>query len=321
VNGSSPTSGKADLRARYDAFVECSPQGSIFARSWWLDAVAPKRWRMNCAEKGDELVAAWPTLVGRSRYGAMHLGPPLSPFLGPLLPPGEGHRRRAREIEAVGLLLDAIGPYAHLEARCSPAYDYWTPLRWRGFTQTTLYTWRIEPLGDLDAVFAGFSEKARGHIRAAEKRGVVVGDAPLEEFLDLHERRGRRPQNDLVRRVDAAAAERGARDIVVARDPEGTARAGCYLVHDERYTYYLLSATDGQVRGSGPLVVWESIKRAAARGNGFDFEGSVLPHVEPFVRGFGGAPTPYSIVRHTPSRGLRAERSVKRALRTLADRL
>jgi len=275
---------------------------------------------MNCVEKGEELVAAWPTVVQRGRFGTLHLGAPLCPFLGPLLPPGEGHRRRSREIEAIGLLLDAIGPYAHLEARCNPAFDYWTPLRWRGFTQTTLYTWRLEELDDLDAVFAGFGEKARGHIRAAEKRGVVVGDAALDEFLELHEKRGRRPHTDAVRRVDAAASERNARDILVARGASGAPCAGCYLVHDQRHTYFLMSATTGEVRGAGSAVVWESVKRAAARGNGFDFEGSVLPHVEPFVRSFGGTPTPYSIVRHTPSLGARTERAAKRTLRRLAER-
>src|SRR5205809_2610646 len=62
MNGSSPTSADAELRARYDLLVERSPQGSIFATSWWLDAVAPGGWRMHCAEKGEELVAAWPTV-------------------------------------------------------------------------------------------------------------------------------------------------------------------------------------------------------------------------------------------------------------------
>jgi len=317
MNGSSTTSADAELRERYDLLVERSPEGSVFVTSWWLDAVAPEGWRMHCAEKGDELVAAWPTVPRQQRFGTMHLGAPLCPFLGPLLPPGEGHRRRSREIEAIGLMLEAFGPYAHLEARCNPAYDYWTPLRWRGFTQTTLYTWRIEDLTDLEAVFAAFGEKARGHIRAAERRGVVVGDADLDEFLELHEQRGRRPHTDAVRRVDAAASRRGARDILVARDADGVPCAGCYLVHDSRYSYFLMSATTGRVRGAGSAVVWESIKRAAVRGNAFDFEGSVLPHVEPFVRSFGGTPTPYSIVRHTPSRGLRLERTAKRTLRQL----
>ena len=62
------------------------------------------------------------------------------------------------------------------------------------------------------------------------------------------------------------------------------------------------------------LVLWEAIKRASERGTAFDFEGSMLSHVEPFVRSFGGVPTPYSIVRHTPSTVVRVGRTLKRTL-------
>lgn len=323
MSSSAPTSTEADLRARYDEFVARSPEGSVFATSWWLDAVVGDRWRMHTVEKGDELVAAWPTVVRSSRWGAVHLGARLTPFLGPLLPPGSGARQRSREVEAVELLLERLGPYAHVEARCNPAFDYWTPLRWHGFTQTTLYTWRLRELGEPDEIFRSFGEKTRGHIRAAEKQGLAVERASLAEFLELHERRAETHEGretspvETVERIDAAADAREARDILLARDEKGRARAGCYLVHDDRFTYYLMSATDGEVRGSAALVVREAVALAAERGTGFDFEGSMLPRVEPFVRGFGGVPTPYSVVRHTPSRGLRVERALKRTLRAL----
>ncbi len=63
------------------------------------------------------------------------------------------------------------------------------------------------------------------------------------------------------------------------------------------------------------LVMWAGIERAAARGTGFDFEGSMLRHVERFVRSFGGVPTPYSIVRKTPSRPFRVAIGGKRGAR------
>ncbi len=320
---SPPTSETAEGRSRYDDLVARSPQGSIFATSWWLDAVAPGRWRMHTVEKGQELIAAWPTVVRSSRWGPLHVGAGLTPFLGPVLPPGDGARRRAREIEAIELLLEEIGSYAHLEARCNPAFDYWTPLRWRGFTQTTRYTWRLPQKDDGEEVLRLFGEKARGHIRAAEKHGVTAEEAPLTEFLDLRDREAEQHgirlimSRDAVARIDAVAQERGAREILVARDADGQGRAGAYLVHDDDFTYYLMSCTDGEVRGSAALVIQEAVKRAAARGTGFDFEGSMLRPVEQFVRSFGSVPTPYSVVRHTPSRGFRAERGLKRVARRL----
>jgi hypothetical protein len=280
--------------------------------SWWLDAVAPGRWRAHELRDGESIVAAWPTVVDTMRLGVVHRGAPLTPFLGPLLPAGEGARRRSRELKLVEELLEQFGSFAHLEARCNPAFDYWTPLRWHGFQQTTNYTWRLTDLSDLDAVFAGFRENIRGHVRAAEKSGTTVVEASLDDFLELHRRRfDRDPQG--VDRIDAAAAARGARTILVARDSDGVARAGGYFVHDERFTTYLLAATDAEVRGAASLVLWEAIKRAAERRTAFDFEGSMLRHVESFVRSFGGVPTPYSIVWCTPSPPLRVIRTVKRA--------
>lgn len=311
---SRPVSTAQAVASPYDELVATSPQGSVFCTSWWLDAVAPGSWSTHELEENGRVVAAWPTVVRRTRVGEIHGGAPLTPFLGPLLPPGEGARRRSRELKLVEALLERIGTYAHLESRCNPAFDYWTPLRWHGFEQTTNYTWRLPDLGDVDAVFSGFRENIRGHVRSAEKNGMSVDEGTLDEFLDIHHRRFSRDPVG-IRAIDAAASSRSARTILIARDADGQARAGGYFVHDERFTTYLLAATDAEVRGAASLVLWEAIRRTAERGAGFDFEGSMLRQVESFVRSFGGVPTPYSIVWHTPSAVMRAARSVKRTLR------
>jgi hypothetical protein len=297
----------------YDEFVAASPQGSIFCTSWWLDAVAPGRWRPHELRDGERIVAAWPTVVERTRLGVVHRGAPLTPYLGPLFLPGEGARRRSRELKLAEELLSTLGPFAHLEARCNPAFDYWTPLRWHGFRQTTNYTWRLLDLADVEAVFAGFRENIRGHVRAAERNGTTVAEGTLADLLEVHRRRFDRDP-EAIDRLEAAAAMHEARTILIARDADGRARAAGYFVHDDRFTTYLLAATDAEVRGAAALVLWEAIKRASERGTAFDFEGSMLRPVESFVRSFGGVPTPYSIVWRTPSAPVGIARTVKRAL-------
>jgi hypothetical protein len=321
MSGSSSTSAEPDQatgETPYDGVVSRSPQGSIFAASWWLDAVAPGRWRPHLVEG-----AAWPTVVRGSRFGDVHVGAPLTPYLGPLLTPGEGVHRRSREIEQLEALLAEIGSCAHVDAACNPAFDYWTPLHWHGFSQTTYYTWRLPALGDTEAVFAGLRENVRREVRKARKQGLVVAEGTLPDYLAVHERTAERQARlDAARAnaavlegIDAAAGEREARTILVARDEGGRIHAGGYFVHDARWTYYLAGGSDAELRTSGAasLVMWEAIERAAARGTGFDFEGSMLRHVERFFRAFGGVPTPYSIVRWTPSRAFAAVRGVKRA--------
>jgi hypothetical protein len=304
-----------DNRAAYDDLVRRSPQGSVFASSWWLDAVAGGSWQPHLVEDAGDL-AAWPTVVTPTRLGEVHGGAELTPFLGPLLPPGEGARRRSKEVAWVERLAEELAGAAHVDARCSPAFDYWTPLQWHGFRQTTHYTWRLEELSDADAVLAGVRSKARSDMRAAA-RELAVEEGTLGDFLALHAARfeGRRPTSGgVLERIEPAAAVRDARTILLARDGEGRVRAGAYLVHDARWTTYLVAATDG-TRGAAALVVAEGIRRAAARGTGFDFEGSMLRNVESFVRSFGGTPTPYSIVSRTGSRPFAALRGAKRAAR------
>ena len=173
--------------ADYDELVSASPQGSIFATSWWLDAVADGRWRANTLSEGGGVVAAWPTVVRKTRWGEVHAGAPLTPYLGPLFAPRDSElRRREEEVKRLEQLAEALGEAAHIEAACNPAFDYWTPLRWHGFTQTTRYTWRFPRLDDLDGILARARENIRREIRKAEKRGITVDDGSLEDFQNVH---------------------------------------------------------------------------------------------------------------------------------------
>ena len=106
-----------------------------------------------------------------------------------------------------------------------------------------------------------------------------------------------------MRRIATAVDAHDAGEILVARDDAGRAHSAAMFVRDESTTWYLLGASDTELRSSGSasLLMWEGIRAAGARGTAFDFEGSMLRHLERFVRNFGGEPVSYSIVRHTPS--------------------
>lgn len=317
----------------YDELVASSPQGSVFASSWWLDAVAPGRWRTNAVAVSGSLVAAWPTVVRPTRFGPVHEGAPLSPFLGPLFGPSESSsraRRHAAEIEYLERLLVELGDFAHLDARCNPAFDYWAPLAWHGFTQTTHYTWRLADPSDLERVWAGLRENIRREVRKARKRGVQVGEGSLADLAAVQRQTAERQDRaraaglsrDALRRIEEAAEPLGRRSILVARDPEARAHAAGYFVWDSGHTYYLVGGSDAEMRTSGAssLLLWTAIEHAAARGTAFDFEGSMLPHVERFFRAFGGEPVPYSIVRSSRSRALRLAAGGKRVARRIRGR-
>ncbi len=100
---------------------------------------------------------------------------------------------------------------------------------------------------------------------------------------------------NLVRKLDAACAERACRKIFFAEDPEGKIHAAIYIVWDEYSAYYLMGGGDPELRTSGAtsLAMWEAIKFASRVTKSFDFEGSMIESVERFFRGFGATQTPY----------------------------
>jgi hypothetical protein len=320
----------SESHAPYDVFVAESPQGTLFCNSWWLDAAAgPGGWRhADVCDADGRLVATWPAALRRTRYGDVLTGAPLTPCLGPLLSAGDGRKRRSREVDQLERLADALKPYAHVEARCSPALDYWTPLAWHGFSQTSHYTWRLEDVSDEEATFARLQDSTRRQVSKAQRLGLVAEHGSVDDLVALQrktferqEAEGPGPPEALVRRIAAAVTAHGAGEILVARDDAGQTHSAAMFVHDERTTWYLLGGSDTELRASGSasLLMWEGIRAAGGRRTAFDFEGSMLRHVERFVRNFGGEPVPYSIVRHTPSRQWRYRaaggRLARRALR------
>ena len=64
---------------------------------------------------------------------------------------------------------------------------------------------------------------------------------------------------------------------------------------DKESSYNLVLGVDENLRSSGAaqLLMWEAIKLASDHVKSFNFEGSMLPHVEPVFRHFGGRRVPY----------------------------
>lgn len=323
------TATRNDRMTAWDKLVASSRQGSIFASSWWLDAVAPNAWDVTLIGPADKPTAGWPTVRSSSRFGTVHTGARLTPYLGPILrEPSTAYRRYTDQVALVEELVAEMGDIAHIEARCHPAFEYWTALKWHDFSQTTSYSWRLDDMAAEDEVLAGIRGGTRRAITKAADQ-LTVEDGSLEDFLAVqrstHERKGvdsGAGHEALVRRIDAAASQRDARTIVIVRDSDGEVHAGCYLVHDAHTTYYLMGGVNEQRRGDGGagLAVWEGIRRSIAADRDFDFEGSMLPGVERFFRTFGGRPVPVSTVRATPSKGYRSATAAKRAGKRITRR-
>lgn len=298
----------------------------VFCQPWWLQAVAPDRWDVAVAMRGHEVAAVWPYAyrIRLRRYRLIEI-PELTFYLGPWLRSSTAKyaRRLAEEKDLIGELVDALPPFAVFQQWLHPSVGNWLPLYWKGFSQTTRYTYRYEATADLDAIWAEVRENIRTDIRKAARQLAVVEETDPIRFLALQRATFARQglplpfSADTLQRLDRECAARRARTILVAVDSRGRAHSAVYLVSDRRTMYSLLRASDPDLRasGAGSLVVWECIRRAAAAGKAFDFLGSWVEPIERFVRAFGARQTAFFEIGKATSPVVRGYRALYRCCR------
>jgi lipid II:glycine glycyltransferase (peptidoglycan interpeptide bridge formation enzyme) len=222
-------------------------------------------------------------------------------------------------------LIEQLPEFAAFHQLFHPAITNWLPFFWRGFEQTTSYTYRIEDTSDVKKLWSETRENVRTDVKKAQKLVKVDDSADLESFLRLHwltfSRQGKAPPHSeaALRAMDRACAGQNARKILVAKGDNGEAHAGAYLVSDQQCVYYLLGGGDPKLRNSGAtsLVIWEAIRWASEQGKSFDFEGSTVESIERFVRAFGGRQTPVFQIRKMPSKIVWLYRFLHRQARAL----
>ncbi|MCW2962531.1 MAG: hypothetical protein JWM25_1399 [Thermoleophilia bacterium] len=325
------SSSPATDRTDYDAFLATSRQRTIFAEGWWLDAAtgSAEAWRPNLLRDDAGAVrAAWPLATREWRLGDIGAGARYTPFLGPQLP-AKGSNAADQASADVALLDDlatSLHLYEHVEAACAPELDYWTPLHWHDYTQTTRTTWRIDAGQSLDEVRAGLRSERKRNLKAATAAEFVAGTGTIDDLLTACAATFERQEADVpgevvLRRLAEAALERGRGEVLTVRTASGELASAGLFVFDDRWTWNLANGhleVDGGQRGAPTLLQWTAIEHALARGTGFDFEGSMIRPIERFVRGFGGRPVSYSVVRRSSpdwARTVARKRLVKRLLR------
>jgi CelD/BcsL family acetyltransferase involved in cellulose biosynthesis len=309
---------------------ETTCANAIFQQPWWLDALAPGRWDESTVERGGRIVARLPFVVrGRGRLRVLTM-PPLTQTLGPWVESTAAKPAEAlSEEHSLLQALEAGLPAAEVfDQHFSPAMLNALPFYWQGYRLEVAYTYRLTGLDSEEALWDALRSTARTQIRKARTRVQVRDDLGLDQlyavWAKMFERLGRRPpvSLDVLDRLDTACAARDARAMLFAQDDAGRVHAVAYTVWDEHAAYYLLGGVDPAFRSSaaGSLLIWESIMRARAATDVFDFEGSMIEPVERFFRTFGAQQTPYLRVVRARLRA-RAALSARAGAMRLATRV
>jgi hypothetical protein len=270
-----------------------------------VNSLGPEAHRIGVYGRGGQLVGGFVVGLGRKAGFRIVRNPPFCQTAGPFW--DERATSAIGRLEERRRVLDAMAEFLEpgrglsLVGLSSSAEDV-LPFRWRGFKCVVEYTYRLPLIEEGDGFLKCYDGSVRNDIRKARRDGLeaVVG-LDLDGIASL--------QEEALRREGAAGAHAlpGVRKFAeetpdaftVLVPGEGGVLAGCLVLGAHGTAYYLLgghrrSGGKGAHHGAGALALHTAIAEAARRGfRTFDFEGSTIPRVEEFVRGFGGALTPY----------------------------
>jgi hypothetical protein len=289
--------------SQWDSFVDRSPQGDVFCYSWWLEAITKSHYKIIALFENNEIVAGMPLAFDDENFINQ---PPVTRTLGILYKPEDylsRYRKASDQRKWQTALVEQLPLENFIQMCMHHNFTDWLPFRWKGFRQTTRYTYLLyyenKTLNDL---WKNLNSDKKKKINRAMKNGVrieVTDDFELlYRFESLSfERQGlkfRIPANDL-KLLDDVIKKNGKRVIFKAIDHLNQVHAMLYVVFNTKSAYALMSGSDANLRKQGghTLVTWEAIKFFRDKVQYYNFGGSDIRTIEEHVKGYGGVITPY----------------------------
>lgn len=303
-----------EFKDKYRQFC-CHDLGiPVFSKDWWLDCVCGKdNWDVVLVEKNEKIVASMPFFKS-SRFIFKTISmPDLTQTMGPYIKYLGGQKYESRlgyEKEIMTQLLSALPSVDSFSQSFHYKIENWLPFYWAGYSQTTRYTYVLDSIDDIDAVFSNFSHAKRKNIRRAKEIVNVSYDLEPEAFYENHRKtllkQGSKISysKDLFLAMYSKCYDKNCGKIIAAFDKDRNMHAALFVVWDSESAYNLISTIDPDFRNSGSasLLVFEAIKFVQDKVQKFDFEGSMMEGVENSFRQFGAKQKPYHLISKMNSR-------------------
>jgi hypothetical protein len=302
-------------KLKYCLFCQQNHSIPVFMQPWWLDIVCQKgTWNVCLVEEAGQIKGAVTYYQYRKWGFSFILQPPLTPFSGIWMAP-QITLKLGKKYNFIKNILTKLIEQLPQPTFFQQQYHYtltdWQPFYWRGFQQTTRYTYILSDIQNLTTVYQQFSENTKRNLAKAQKLNLQIAcNDDFDSFYKINsltfQRQGLKnpvPYH-LFQQLNNELLQRKQRTIYFAQNLQGDFIATLFLVYDDQTAYYLAGGIDYQVP-SNPglfLLIWQAIQDASKSVPIFDFEGSMLPQIEPIFRGFGATQMPYSQIYKAKNR-------------------
>ena len=300
---------KMTNKQRYKVFCDEHPDVPLFMQAWWMDAVCTpegKEWDVLLVEENEKIVAAMPyhllkkwgfKIIDRTRYTQYHglwIDYPVDCKL---------HKRYSFEKRVMDNLIDQLESLkvSYYSQNFHYSFTNWQPFYWRGFQQTTRYTYQIKDLSDLKKYFENFSYAKQKHIKKENNDLLIDFSLSAADFYDFHKECLAQKNTEITYSQklwlsiynESIIREQG--KIIALKDKNENLHSALFFVWDKNSAYALNSAINPQFRsdGTSTKMFWEAIKFVSDKTKIFDFEGSMIKGVAQSFQQFGAEQIPY----------------------------
>jgi lipid II:glycine glycyltransferase (peptidoglycan interpeptide bridge formation enzyme) len=288
-------------KEKYRLFCQTEQELPLFVQDWYLDAVCQDGfWDVALVEKKDRILASLPFFV-KKKLGFTYITmPPMVKTMGPYLIPEVRELKNSHRFYQQ--LIDQLPKVDGFKQDFHPALTNWLPFYWKGYQQTTRYTYTLD-VTNLDQVYDELNRNMKRNIKKAAAQLSIETHHSLDTFYRINQMSFDRQGVNIpysfnfLQKHDRALEKNNARQMLFAVDEQGRIHSAAYLVWDKTTAYYHLSGDDPELRnsGAGILLIWEAIKytHEQLRLPRFDFEGSMIENIEAIRRQFGARQEPY----------------------------
>jgi len=279
-------------KGKWDNTIDLSVNNRIYGYSWYLDIVSPG-W---CALMEDEYKSVMP-LTGNKKYGISYLFPPyFAQQLGIF-------SKNKPSLEKVDSFLQAIpSQYKFIEVNLNTQNTF----ELQGFGIKKNANMELSLDASYESLHKEFSEDTKRNIKKSSKYNIRLqkGIQPGEIISIFRKNTGKKISNltdknyKVLLQLIHTCVQKGYGETWGAYS-ENTLCAGVvWLIKDGR-SIFLFSATDEQAKKMGAMyfLINTFIQEHAQQKIVLDFEGSNLPGLARFYKGFGSEEYVYLQIR------------------------
>lgn len=291
----------------WDNFVDKSKQGFLFSKSWWLNILTEGDFKICVVIEENEIFAGLPlTFISKKKIQHISLTQSLGMLFANL---GQDNMRLQKHLtkqkEFTNLILNFVEKdYKYFYQKFHYNYTYWLPFYWKGYKQTTHYTYLIDYKNfNPEEEFKRFSKGHKWTINKVRNKS----DLHVSECLDLREFYAQAQKTyarqkikigysyELLENLHENLMKRGNCIIFKITDSNNIIHAMEYYIFNHKEAYYWLGTSDEEFRDSGghTYLTWYAINYFKDKVDIFNFGGSMIEQVERNFRNFSAEPYQY----------------------------